>query len=323
MQNTFVDFRRVKTAVSLSMALEHYGINWLRKKGDELRGRCPIHKGEGTDTFHANLVKNAFHCFSCKARGNVLDFVAAMEQCTVRDAAVKLAEWFSVVSDGPSQQSPARKADVPKEQPTKSRGEGSAKNQPLKFQLKGVDSNHAYIASRGISRETVETFGVGFFTGKGSMSGRLVIPIHNERGELIAYAGRSIDGSEPKYKLPAGFHKGLELFNLHRVLAKTPAGAGSTVVLVEGFFDCMKVHEAGYAAVALMGSSLSTEQERLLCSHFTGVILMLDGDEAGGTGIDDCLLRLGRKLWVRAIALPENAQPDSLSGGELHQLLFS
>src|SRR5258708_39399209 len=96
MQNSFGDFRAVKAAVTISMALDHCGVNWLRKKGDELRGRCPIHKGEGTDTFHANLVKNAFQCFSCKARGNVLDFVAAMEQCTVKDAAVKLADWFSI-----------------------------------------------------------------------------------------------------------------------------------------------------------------------------------------------------------------------------------
>ena len=55
------------------------------------------------------------------------------------------------------------------------------------------------------------------------MSGRVVIPIHNERGELVAYAGRSIDGSEPKYKLPAGFHKSLELFNLHRAIGETDA----------------------------------------------------------------------------------------------------
>src|ERR1700689_1297193 len=67
MQNTYVDFRAVKEVVSIRMALDHYGVNWLRKNGEELRGRCPIHKGEGTDTFHASLAKNAFNCFSCKA----------------------------------------------------------------------------------------------------------------------------------------------------------------------------------------------------------------------------------------------------------------
>jgi DNA primase len=69
---------------------------------------------------------------------------------------------------------------------------------------------------------------VGFFAGKGSMHDRIVIPIHNSEGELVAYAGRSIDGSEPRYKFPAGFHKSLELFNLHRVRREV------SVVLVEG-----------------------------------------------------------------------------------------
>ena len=76
----WVDFKAVKAAVSMEEVLNHYQVNWLRKSGDELRGRCPIHQGEGTDTFHVNVLKNAFQCFagSCKKRGNVLDLVAAM-----------------------------------------------------------------------------------------------------------------------------------------------------------------------------------------------------------------------------------------------------
>ena len=72
------------------------------------------------------------------------------------------------------------------------------------------------------------------------MQNRIVIPIHNADGLLVAYAGRAIDGSEPRYKFPAGFRKSLELFNLHRV------GREASVVLVEGLFDCMKVSQAGY-----------------------------------------------------------------------------
>ena len=83
----------------------------------------------------------------------------------------------------------------------------TSENPPLKFTLQGIDTGHPYLAERGILKETAEVFGVGFFPGRGSMKGRVVIPIHNEKGELIAYVGRSIDGSEPKYKLPNGFHK--------------------------------------------------------------------------------------------------------------------
>ena len=64
-----------------------------------------------------------------------------------------------------------------------------------------MDSSHAYLAGRGIARETAEHFGVGLFSGKGSMSGRVVIPIHNQAGELVAYAGRSIDGTEPRLRV--------------------------------------------------------------------------------------------------------------------------
>src|SRR5579871_6838638 len=97
MERNWVDFKAIKQVVPIEAVLNRYGVK-LKRSGEELRGRCPIHKGEGTDTFHANLTKNAFQCFSCKARGNVLDFVAAMEQCSVREAAIKLAEWFSLAA---------------------------------------------------------------------------------------------------------------------------------------------------------------------------------------------------------------------------------
>src|SRR5262249_30147289 len=153
-----VDFKTVKTAVNFEQVLTHYQVNWLRKSGDELRGRCPIHQGERKG-FHVNLAKGAFRCFSdrCKAKGNLLDFVAAMEKCTVRDAALKLQAWFSIGGASPTS-TPAT--------PDRSGGKGSGDelvNKPLTFQLKGVDPAHAYLAERGITRETAEAFGVGFF----------------------------------------------------------------------------------------------------------------------------------------------------------------
>src|SRR6202030_1751061 len=120
-------------------------------------------------------------------------------------------------------------------------------NKPLTFALQGIDHAHAYLKQRGITETAAEYFGIGFFPGKGSMTGRVVIPIHNERGELIAYAGRAIDQTEPKYKLPAGFKKSAVLFNLHRVKLD------DLVIIVEGFFDCLKVWQAGFPeVVALM-----------------------------------------------------------------------
>jgi DNA primase len=172
--------------------------------------------------------------------------------------------------------------------------------------------------SRGITKETAEYFGVGLFLGKGSMHGRVVIPIHNEAGELVAYAGRAIDNTEPRYKLPAGFHKSVELYNLYRAIARGQQG----LIVVEGFFDAMKVHQAGYPfVVALMGCSMSEEQERLLVAHTEMVLLMLDGDEAGRKGADEIMLRLGRQVWTKAVSLPEEKQPDQMSDEELRGLL--
>jgi hypothetical protein len=94
-------------------------------------------------------------------------------------------------------------------------------------------------------------------------------------GLLRAGTGPAIDGQEPKYRFPVGFRKSLILFNLHRAIATTT----TTVVVVEGFFDPIAVHQAGHPMVALMGSSLSRCQAELLTSHFDRSMLMLDGDE--------------------------------------------
>lgn len=310
MQDNWVDFKAIKAAVSMQAVLDRYQINWLRKKKDELQGRCPIHQGDGENAFHVHLTKNVFNCFSCKARGNVLDFVAAMEKCSVRDAALKLQDWYSVPQSA--------SADAVKTEPS-AKGVGeSATNKPLSFQLKGIDHAHPYLTERGITQETAETFGVGYFGGKGSMRGRIVIPIHNKRGELVAYAGRAIDGSEPRYKLPAGFHKSVELFNLHRAIGES--NVDRRVVVVEGFFDCLQVTQAGLPCVALMGSSLSDAQEDLLVRHFESAWLMLDGDEAGRQAATECVARIGRRMWVRVAEVPDEKQPDQLSGSELRLL---
>ena len=194
----------------------------------------------------------------------------------------------------------------------------SESNPPLRFKLQNIDRRHPYLYERGLSHETVENFEVGFFSGKGSMHDRIVIPIHNPKGELVAYAGRTIDGSEPRYKFPAGFHKSLELFNVDRMKGEL------SVVLVEGFFDCLKVTQAGFPCVALMGSTMSNAQENLLAEYFAEIVVMLDGDEAGkgaAVGITD---RLQQRVYhVRVVELPDGAQPDQLGEQHLHELFDS
>jgi len=316
METNWVDFKAIKEAVTLGQVLDRYGVK-LKRSGKELRGRCPIHQGDGTDSFHANTEKNAFHCFSCQAKGNVLDFVAAMEKCTVRDAALKLHGWFQSTGTG-EPAAAGQKPPTGSQQAREEAGERGEPNRPLSFRLKGIDHRHPCLAQRGIDPETAEYFGVGFFSGKGSLSGRIVIPIENEAGELVAYAGRSIDGSEPKYRLPAGFKKGQVLYNLARALEDDSTGA---VVLVEGFFDCMRVVQAEHVCVALMGCSLSENQEEQLVRHFRQVVIMLDGDEPGRRAATEIAGRLAHSLWVRVADVPDGRQPDQLSTEEVQQLL--
>ena len=75
---------------------------------------------------------------------------------------------------------------------------------PLGFALRGVDSRHLYLATRGIEISTAERFGIGFYRGAGIFSGRLVTPVHDERGQLVAYCGRTVDDTEPRYRFSPG-----------------------------------------------------------------------------------------------------------------------
>ena len=239
----WVDFAAVKKHLGLASVLRHYQVSLRRSGRDQYRGRCPLHQGDGREAFHANLTRNVFHCFSCGAGGTVLDFVAAMEGCTLREAALKLQGG----TDRPPIQRPTmqlvtKKSKVPL---------------PLGFTLRGIDHTHPYLAARGIEAATAEEFGIGFYGGCGIFSGRLVIPIHNACGERVAYCGRVIDRTQPRYRFPSGFPKSEVLFNLHRA-----AAAGQqTAIVVEGFFDCMRVHQAAISSVvALRGSALSQPQ---------------------------------------------------------------
>jgi len=317
----WVDFRVVKDAVSMEMALDHYGINWLLKSGQELRGKCPIHQGDGERTFHVNVSKNAFNCFSCKARGNVLDFVAAMEQSTVRDAALKLAEWFQISSAAKEKSAPKSETTIKPQTKARKQEKPLEVNPPMKFQLR-VDTGHEYGIQRGLTKETLDLFGAGLCISKGTFAGRFIIPLHDGEGELVGYAGRSLDDSQPKYLFPSpdkGFDQSHLVFNLHRV--KKIAGAEDPVVLVKGLFGCMKLAQAGYQTVSPLGSALSELQEDLLVSNFGQIVLLSGGDAAGRKATEDYLRRLARRAFVHVIELPDNQQPDRLSTEELRALV--
>jgi DNA primase len=191
-------------------------------------------------------------------------------------------------------------------------------NRPLGFALRGIDTRHPYLSQRGISPATAQWFGVGMYHGPGFLAGRCVIPIRDEQGRLVAYAGRAVNGGDPKYRFPAGFRKSQVLFNLDHAIHT----GGHQVIVVEGFFDALKVHQAGHpVVVALMGSSFSRRQSDLLLSHFASITLMLDGDEAGRHAAEYIVQLLKPKAPVHKVELPNRVQPDQLSSAEINVLV--
>jgi DNA primase len=338
-KSPFVDFKAVKAAITMEQVLTHYGILDKFKRGkDSLNGPCPIHGGSNPTQFRVSISKNIWNCFSeCQHGGNVLDFIAKMEDVSIHAAALKAVEWFNLDTEAmsadkgeTSSEEETAPAPKPAHKPvtrtaTASAPESSAPNTPLKFRLDKLERSHPYLAERGLSEETIVDFGIGYCS-KGMMEGRIAIPIHNVKGEVMAYAGRfpgEPPEGTPKYKLPPGFRKSQELFNCDRAF-KEPAD--KPLLIVEGFFDCMKAHDHGYKkVVALMGSTLSPAQEALIRQHTTvqsQIIVMLDENEAGITGREDIALRLSRFCFVRMHQFSQpDMEPEYLNSDELADIV--
>ena len=336
----FVDFKAIKAAITMEQLLQHYGILDQFKPGtDSLNGPCPIHKGSNPTQFRISTTKNIWNCFSdCEHGGNTLDFICKMEKCSIHAAALKAIEWFNLdpeamtVSDdkadtaepkasAPASKPAARPAASPKAAP-----ESNVPNAPLKFRLDKLERTHPYLTEeRGLTPETIVDFGIGYCA-KGMMADRIAIPIHNAKGEVVAYAGRFIGAppeGAPKYKLPPGFRKSQELFNLDRAI-KEPAD--KPLLIVEGFFDAMKIHDHGYRkVVAIMGATLSSVQEELIRQHTTSdshVIVMLDENEAGKAGREDIACRLSKFCFVRVHQFPRpDMEPEHLTDVELADIV--
>ncbi|MBX7208541.1 MAG: toprim domain-containing protein [Verrucomicrobiaceae bacterium] len=337
--NAFVDFKEVKSRVSILQVLERYDLTrTLKRSADRLSGPCPLHRGTNPTQFRVSASKNCWNCFgACGRGGNVIDFVSMREAVPFRDAALLLQEWFMPeksalrVAESASFQShrsspPAGPPPVtPVAAASSSDDDGEAgENPPLSFELKSLKLDHPYPASRGLSAALVLDYGIGFCS-KGCLRGYLAIPIRNREGKLVAYIGRwpgDPPEDKPKYKLPKGFKKSLEVFNLDRA-AKEPGD--HALLVVEGVFDCLRLVQLGYPrTVALLGSSLSKRQEALLCDaagRGGQITLLFDADEAGRRGAADAAARLSRHCTVRNVDIGEfRHQPEHLEKQELEAL---
>jgi DNA primase len=320
----YVKFDEVKSKVSMRDILAHYGLmqgaaEKPSKRGMEIRLRCPFHD-DATPSLSIHAETGKFHCFGCHAKGgDIFDFVVAKEEIAASDrtksrrqAALLIQDWFGVESNAAPAPEKLAAAEVlpPVEDvtPVQEASDGPI-NPPLTFTFKHLDTRHTYLTTdRGLKEPTIDFFGLGHHSGRGIMQNRVCIPIHNEMGQLVAYAGRWPadtgwpEGSQ-KYALPPGFRKSYVLFNVHRAREHATEG----LIVVEGFFTVFEFFQRGRKnVVALMGSAMSKEQERLIVETVGPkgrVLLALDNDEAGRKGSEDAVNRLRSQVFVREIAL--------------------
>lgn len=322
----WINFTELKTLVPIRAVLERYGFlpGLVEKKPGKLVGACPLHGGKGKSSFHVDTERNIFNCFSSCGGGNVLDLVQKVESCTIRKAAEKLCDWYGLTfergarSTGETQNS--AKVSENSEPSADADKDEQAVNPPLARPLAKLNRDHPYLVERGLTVPTIKTFGVGHAT-RGIMRGRIAIPIHNDDGELVAYAGRAVDAElakeKGKYRLPDNFKKAHVLFNLNRARE-----ISTELIVVEGFFDAMKVHQAGFEnVVALMGSTLSEHQEQLFLNYADRLTLMFDGDDAGNKCLREFYGKLRRRLYLKEIHLDEGEQPDTLHADRIRELL--
>src|SRR5215467_12976748 len=314
----WVDYHALKQSVGIAQVLSSYHVKLKPIGRNQLRGRCPLppHGSERSrESFSVHTAKNVWASHStscCEARhgrvgGNILDLVALLERCSIREAGLRLQSGW------PSGSRPC------KQLASKESSSSSAPLRPLPFSLRL--SWHPYLGQRGVGAATAARFGVGYYAGPGFLRGRIAFPIHDSEGRLVAYAGRSIDGSEPRYLFPPGFRKSQVVFNLYRTCAEA-TGRPAGCVIVEGFFDCLRVYQAGFRnVVALMGATLSEAQRSLLLTRFGEVVLMLDGDEAGRSATQQVVARLEGRISLHIAEVPRGRQPDQLPSEEIERIL--
>lgn len=330
----FIDYRQLKDALSFQTVLSHYAI---KHSSDRVQDQiaCPFHEDD-KPSCSVNKERGMFRCFGCNKQGNVLKFVCLMEglddelpedlakaaKISVEDILGRKSDEFSRSKNSkPKRHDQAQKS---KTKPIKETENVSlpAHNEPLNFILQNIQTEHPEFDKRGLSAEMVQTFGLGYYDEKGMMKGRLVFPIHNREGELVAYCGRWHDDNPPegegKYKLPKGFNKSVELYNQHRALDMLKKQDWNLpLIIVEGYWSAIRLHEAGYPVVATFGSDLSEKQALLISSIAEDAVIIYDGDEAGQAGMARALVTLSQHVFVKTIVLTEGEKPDTM---ELEQL---
>jgi DNA primase len=317
----------------------------LKKGGQNFVGLCPFHS-EKTPSFAVHPVKQIYHCFGCGAGGDVFKFVMEMEKCPFPESIRIVAEKCGIAIPQPRERSPEeRKENQQRTALVEMHRVAQA------FFVKQLESTaegkvaRAYLEDRGLGKEAVEQFGIGYTPSGGDalvrflktkypdkllvesglvsrdQSGRMfdrfrrriTFPIANESGKIVAFGCRALGDDMPKYlnspETPI-YSKSNVLYHLDR--AKEALRRSDFAVLVEGYMDAIAVARAGVSnVVASCGTSLAEPQIKLLARFTHRVIVNYDPDTAGQTATERSIsLLLEQDFEVRVLALPGKADPD-------------
>jgi DNA primase len=325
----------------------------LRKQGREYVGLCPFHQ-ERTASFSVNEQKQSWYCFGCQRGGDVFAFVALIEKTDFAGALRILAEMAGVDLPERGRAGGERRAELrrrildlnrlaaqyyeyvlhalPAGEPGRSLlerrrvDEATARRFGLGYAPGGA-SLAAFLRSRGRSLEEAQAAGL-VRNGRDYFQRRLVVPIRDERGQPVAFTGRTVLADEPRKYVNSPetpvYVKGRVLFGLD--LARTEIEARGRAVLVEGQFDVISAHQHGLTnAVASSGTALTADQLRLLRRFTEEVVLLFDNDRAGRIAAERAVgLAQEEGLRVRMARIPGQAKdPDEFfrAGGDWEALL--
>jgi DNA primase len=302
----------------------------LKKIGQNFQGLCPFHD-EKTPSLSVSPEKKIFRCFGCGASGNAITFLRRHKNLSFPEAVRFLAGKARIPMDTEED----KKRDLFHSCLKKAQEEFTTQLRSLTYR-----SAVNYLTERGINQATQEEFALGY---AGSVKeliaalkrsgikkevplnlgvlrekeqgitcpfmGRIVLPLTDQRGAIVGFGGRAIDhSSQAKYiNSPDS-----PMFNKRRVLfgLKQLRISDDTVFVVEGYFDVLTLHQAGFKnTVGLLGTELSAEQTHILESLARNAIFIFDGDSGGQAALLKCLKVQRHNLTVKAVVLPDG-DPD-------------
>ena len=311
----------------------------LDKKGGGYFGLCPFHR-EKTPSFHVEPVKQFYYCFGCNNGGNVFHFIMNIENLDFLDALRFLADKAGITLPEPDDTVEQQKIKLRKDilEVNKEAGKfyysnlAGAKGKTaqeylfrrslsthiikqfgLGYAIDEWDSLTKFLFAKGFSEEILLESGLCLRSKKGNLydrfRSRIMFPIFNIRGNIVAFGGRVMDNSTPKYvNSPETicYSKGRELFGMN--LAKK--SKEKKLLIVEGYMDVISLHQAGIDyAVASLGTALTNIQGRILKKYSDEVIISYDTDEAGKKATERGLEVLGR-LGCRVKVLQVTGEKD-------------